>query len=64
MYIVDRVGGEVFKIVARSAAVPGIPMHGLLTAVLALLIAASFALRSGSRSANALTRVLVASRAR
>ena len=64
MYIVDRAGGEVFKIVARSAAVPGIPMHGLLTAVLALLIAASFALRSGSRSANALTRVLVASRAR
>jgi glucose/arabinose dehydrogenase len=46
IYIVDRLGGEVFKIVPGAQAVPGLSPHGLVTVVLALLAAASFALRS------------------
>jgi glucose/arabinose dehydrogenase len=47
IYIVDRAGGEIFKIVPGPQTVPGLSPHGLVTVVLALLAAASFALRSG-----------------
>jgi hypothetical protein len=53
MYIVDRLGGEVFKIVPAAQQVPGLSPHGLVTVVLGLLAAASFALRSApGRSAR------------
>jgi hypothetical protein len=53
IYIVDRSGGEVFKIIPGIQQVPGLSPHWLVTVGLGLLTAASFTLRSDPGPARA-----------